>query len=110
MATELPDVPNPNVAIVGEKTTRPTIDYFRFFTRLVNALANRLPITGSATFAAATTATVTFSTPEKDANYDVWFSPPDSKTYWASSKTANGFTANASSSVSATVRWQLIRA
>lgn len=110
MAWDLPTLPTPNVVIVAEKSTRPSLDYFRFFSTLLQVLLNRLPVTGTASFAAATTATVTFGTPEANANYDVWFAAPDGKTYWASSKSTTGFTANASASVTADVRYQIIRA
>lgn len=109
MPRSLPALPHPSSPIT-DSTDRVTREWYDKLDELVKALLNRVPVTGTLSFAAATTTTVTFGTPESDANYDVWFAAPDGKTYWASSKTVNGFTANASSSVTATVRWQLIRA
>ena len=64
---------------------------------------------GSATFSAATTATVTFAKPEPDANYFVALGSTSNNTFWWSNKTANGFTVNCSASISGTVDWLLIR-
>lgn len=109
MPRPLPAILDPSQAISEAVTGRPTREWYRFFFDLLSALANRLPVVGSVTFAASTTVAVTFSKPEADANYTVWAAAPDNKTYWASSLTANGFTMNASSASSATVPYQLIR-
>lgn len=106
----IPEAPLSADEVLVPGTNRFSRRVWRFLVDLVAALKNRVPITGTATFAAATTATVTFATAEPDANYQVYFSAPDNKTYWASSKTTAGFQANASGSNSNTVGWQLIRA
>lgn len=66
---------------------------------------------GSATFASAATAAVTFSAAEADANYNVAHSSnrPD-EIIWVSDRTTDGFTLNSSNATSsARVTWVLIR-
>lgn len=109
MPLNLPRVPNPDVDVVDARR-KATNDFYRFLMNLITALLNRVPVTGSVTFAAATTATVTFATPEANDDYDIWAASPSSKTYWATSKATTGFTLNASASSSETVRYLLIRA
>lgn len=104
----IPAPPAPAAAI-AEQDGRPTQIWVAFFNELYNALVNRIGVTGSVTFAAATTAAVTFATPETDANYSVYFEENANRNYWASSKTTTGFTANASASNSDTVKYMLVR-
>lgn len=108
MARTIPAPPAPAAAI-ADKDGKPTQEWVAFFNELYNALVNRIGVTGSVTFAASTTATVTFTTPEADANYSVMFDPVDSTRYWATSRTTTGFTANANVSNSNTVRYMLVR-
>lgn len=109
MALNLPRVPNPD-AEIAEAGGHPTRDWLRFFYELIAALTNRVPVTGSATFAAATSVAVTFTTAEAAATYDIFVAAADDNYHWASSKATTGFTLNAKNSTSVTVRWQLIRA
>jgi len=110
MPKSLPQLLNPSVPISVPGSGRLTDEYRRVLSDLLNALVNRLPVTGTVEFDADASVAVLFAAPEADANYDIWFSAPDGKNYWASSKTVDGFTANASSAVTANVRYQLIRA
>ena len=68
-----------------------------------------LGATGTATFVAATTALVAFSTPQADTSYKVTLGPQANKTFWVTSKTVNGFTLNASSVSSDSVDWHIGR-
>lgn len=68
-----------------------------------------LNLTGTVTFSASTTATVTFPTAEADTSYAIFLESSGNVTLWVSSKTTGGFTVNASSSNSNTVRWLLVR-
>lgn len=108
MPRSLPGLPHSDVPI-GQPLVIATREWFDFFSRLMAVLLNRLAVTGTAVFSGGTTATVTFATAEADANYSVWYAAEENRTYWTTSKTAAGFTANASSASSATVRWQLVR-
>lgn len=67
--------------------------------------------TGSVTFALLELAkSVTFATPMPSANYRLALQPTSnlSATFWPSSKTASGFTANVSVSISGTVDYMAI--
>lgn len=106
---QIPLAPGPDTD-AGDERGKLSRVLWRFLSELIAALRNRVPITGSVTFSAATTAAVSFTVAEPDANYSVWFASPEDNFLWATSKTVNGFTANAKNSTSATFRWQLIRA
>lgn len=97
-------------AAIDPKIGRISRRLYGFFADLIAALNNRVPITGTVTFAAATTAAVTFTVAEPADTYQVWFASPEDNFLWATSKTVNGFTANAKNSSSATFGWQIIRA
>lgn len=88
----------------------PNRKWYDWFRDTKAGLDNRLPVSGYADFTGSTTTAVTFTTPELASDYDVSFCAPDVKSYWATSKATSGFTANVSSSVTATVRWILYRA
>lgn len=103
-------LPNPDAPVVDLVSGRMRQEWYARFSDLVAALLNRIPITGTVTFAAATTAAVTFDTPEADANYKIFYSSGADNYFWTTSPTTTGFTANAKTSTSATVGWQLIRA
>jgi hypothetical protein len=109
MPRSFPTVPAPSVEI-ADTARRAERHWLTFFYDLMAALKNRAPVTGSVTFAAATTQAVTFDTAEADANYDIWYASPEDNFLWTTSKATTGFTANAKNSSSATFRWQLIRA
>lgn len=115
MTTAMPNVPNPETPVLERGANGQTFanrlarEWRKFFSDLTSFLGKKLPLRGAATFAAGTTAAVVFDTPEPSANYQIYASPPDSKTYWATSKTVNGFTLNASANVTGTVGWQLLR-
>lgn len=79
-----------------------------WYSRLL-AIVDRVPVTGTATFAAATTVAVTFASPELSTDYMIVVEPAANRTYWPSSKTVTGFTLNASASNSDTVNWALLR-
>lgn len=63
---------------------------------------------GSATFAAATTVTVSGLT-QPDISYQIDIEPNGNYSFWPTSKTVTGFTINCSSSQSGTVNWRLTR-
>lgn len=64
---------------------------------------------GSCTFAAATTCAVTFTTNESDANFDIFIDPPANiGAVFTTAKGTTGFTINAATSNSSTVRWFLV--
>lgn len=68
-----------------------------------------MPVTGTVTFAAATTAAVAFTTAEPSANYNIHIDAPEDRRFWTTSKTTSGFTVNVSASSSATYGWTLVR-
>jgi hypothetical protein len=72
--------------------------------------ADRIAITGSTTFAAATTAAATFlnGLTLSSTNYRLVIGANANKTFWFTSRTATGFTLNASSSSSDTVDWEVV--
>ena len=111
MPSRLPAAPDSETYVsVDRAAGRLSRDLYLFFVSLISALVNRVPVTGSVTFSAATTAAVTFSVAEANANYDVWFASPEDNFLWAVSKTTAGFTATAKNSTSATFRYLIIRA
>lgn len=110
MPRQIRGLPKESAAVSDTLSGRMRHAWYTWFSDLVAALLNRLPITGSVTFAASTTAAVTFATPEADANYDVWYASGADNYFWTTSKSVSGFTANAKTSNSATVRYQIIRA
>lgn len=65
-------------------------------------------LTGTATFAAATTVAVTGLT-QPDTSYFIDIEPNGNFTFWPTSKTVNGFTINCSASQSGIVAWRLTR-
>lgn len=73
----------------------------------LNSLGNGL--SGTATFVAATTVSVTFSTSQADANYKVVLGSQANKTFWYSAKTVSGFILNASAVSSDSVDWAIVR-
>lgn len=108
MSLRIPPAPI-NDTNVADASGRISLPLLKFFKDLIAALVNRVPLTGSVTFSAATSKAVTFTTAEPSANYHIWFASPEDNFLWATSKTTTGFTANAKNSSSATFRWQLIR-
>lgn len=110
MPRAIKGLPNHDAPAVDMITGRLRHEWYARLTELVAALLNRIPITGSVTFAASTTAAVTFDTPEADANYDVWYAAGADNYFWTTSKATTGFTVNSKTSNSATIRWMLIRA
>ncbi len=65
-------------------------------------------ISGSVTFASASTATVTFASPQPDTSYKITLSWDTNENFWWSNKTVNGFTLNSSNGASTgTVNWKL---
>jgi hypothetical protein len=109
MPRQIKAPPSHDAAIIGASGLV-TREWYSWFVDTYNALLNRLPITGTATFSAATTVAVTFATPEPSADYRVYLSGDANRTYWASSEATTGFTINASASNSDSVGWAIIRA
>ena len=104
----IPQVPDPSAA-VSEQQGRPSRVWYSFFRSLRAVVEQRLPEAGTVTFTAGTVKSVSFATSQPDANYGVMFEPANGVSFWATAKTAAGFTANASAVNSLTVRWYLIR-
>jgi Pectate lyase superfamily protein len=72
--------------------------------------ADRIAISGSTTFSAATTAAVTFlnGITLSSVSYRVVIGANANKTFWFTSRGTTGFTLNASSSSSDTVDWEVV--
>jgi hypothetical protein len=87
MARPTPALPHPTVALVGPDG-RMAREWLAMFAELVR----RVPVTGTATFAAATSVAVTLSAPEADASYRVLIEGAAARFYWPSGKTTTGFT------------------
>lgn len=81
----------------------------RFYRELVDVLRQRLPVTGTVIFNAATSAPVTFTNELPNTNYRVLIEPTENNTFWVTSKATTGFTLNAASSASTTIGWATIR-
>jgi len=107
MTRPLADLPHPTARVV-EQAGGLWVLSREWFLKLRN-IADRTPVTGSVTFAAATTAAVTFDTPELSTDYNIHIAAPEQRTLWITGKTTTGFTLNVSSSSSATYGWTLTR-
>jgi hypothetical protein len=108
MSRTVPSAPHPaSQAVDGSQ--RLTREWRDWLDKFVSALQSDAPLTGTVTFAAATSAAVTFTTPELTTSYNVALDSPENKTFWITSKTTTGFTINASSATSATVGWTVVR-
>lgn len=108
MTRVIPKPPHPLTPVVGASGEFERV-WFGFLSESADALRHRMPITGTATFAAGTTVDVTFDTAEPNANYRVLIEPTENKTFWVSNKATTGFRLNASASSSATLGWVLVR-
>jgi len=98
MSTQNPILPD-------ARTKLQDTSWYRFFRRLLA----RSPVSGAETFSAGTTVAVTLAIPLPDTEYNVLIDAPENKQFWTTSKTATGFTLNASSSTSATVGYTIVR-
>jgi hypothetical protein len=65
-------------------------------------------LNGTKTFAASTTAAVSFGVTLPSTSYQIMLGPNANKTFWWSAKTTTGFTLNASGSSSDTVDWWVV--
>jgi hypothetical protein len=85
----------------------------REFHQWLSEVCDRLPITGTATFAAGTSVVVDFTAAgladQVDTNYIVVLEPVEDKTFWVTSKNVGDFTLNASVATSAEIKWALLR-
>jgi hypothetical protein len=104
MARPLPSIPHPSVPIV-EADGGCNREWRNFFSEL----SRRVPVTGTATFAAATTVAVTFAPAEMSTEYNVFIEGAAARDYWPSGKAVTGFTINASAVNSDTVNWTMFR-
>ena len=83
------------------------IDAFRELARILIGLGEH--ITGTVTFATSGTAAVTFGNAVEIANYKIFVVGNVNETFWVTSKTVTGFTANSSNASSvAVLDWLLI--
>lgn len=103
----IPNPPHPNSQVV-DTTDRMSVEWTKWLDEFVRSVQSRVSVAGTVTFAAAT-ATVTLSKAEPDTNYDIYYSGPENRSAWTTSKTTATFVANLSSSSTATWAWQLIR-
>lgn len=108
MSQNVPDPPHPD-SVLADQAFRMAWEWREWLGKFVRSLQFNSAQTGTVTFAAATTAAVTFTNAEPSTSYNVTFDSGENKTFWATSKATTGFTANASSSSSATVGWTLHR-
>jgi hypothetical protein len=108
MALDIPNPPNP-AAQISNPDGYMTREWYDNYDKVIKALQQRIPVKGTATFAAATTVVVTFTNAEASTAYDVSIDGGENKTFWVTSKATTGFTINASGSTSATVGWTLTR-
>lgn len=108
MARSVPKVPAPSDPAVDASGRLSTL-LWNFLDLLTRVLTERLPVTGTATFAAGTSVAVTFAVAEPNTTYSVHIEAVANRTYWVTSKATTGFTINASASNSDTVGWTLIR-
>lgn len=107
MALDIPRIPHPSTPVAEQAPF--TREWFDSLDKLYRALQQRIALTGTATFSAATTKAVTFTTPEVDTSYNVTIDSPANLTHWVTAKATTGFTINASASNSNTVGWTLTR-
>jgi hypothetical protein len=70
--------------------------------------ADDVVLSGATTFSSTTSASVSLSVTLPGTGYKVVASANENKTFWVSSKTATGWTWNASSSSVATVDWRVV--
>jgi hypothetical protein len=108
MALTIPSLPHPSSMVVDD-TARMTREWYGKLDELIRALQQRVPLTGTAIFAAGTSIAVTFATAEVNTSYNVLIDAPANLTFWVTSKATTGFTINASASNSETVGWALTR-
>lgn len=92
--------------IAGEY--RLTQVWARWLSDFVASVQERMPITGTVTFSGTSTA-VTFTTPEPDTDYDIFYAMPENRAAWTTGKATTGFTANVSAASTATYGWTRIR-
>lgn len=82
----------------------------RWLADLVRAVNAGAHVSGTTTFAASGTATVTFTAPETGTSYKLQLSGNANETFYWSGKTTTGFTLRSSNPLSvATVDWILTR-
>ena len=66
-------------------------------------------VVGTTNLVAAASVAVTFATAQPDANYFIGLEIPSNNKFWVTSKTVNGFTLNADSVLTLSVKWKLTR-
>lgn len=66
-------------------------------------------VSGTVTFAASTTASVSLPFTQPDTTWDIYYASGADNYFWTTSRTTTGFTANAKTSTSETITWTLIR-
>jgi len=94
---------NPNLPIDTEPVT--TIAWRRFF----RALLARAPVSGTATFVAETSVSVSLNPPLPDDQYNVLLDAPEDNRFWVTAKSGSGFTLNAGATTSATLGYTTVR-
>lgn len=108
MSRQVPSPPHYDSGLI-DRAMRMTREWYDWVDKFFRAINYNTPLTGTATFAAATSAAVTFDTAEAGTSYNIHIDSPANLTFWVTSKATTGFTINSSSSTSVTVGWTLTR-
>lgn len=77
--------------------------------RLARAVRHHVPLTGTATFAAANSVAVVFASAESSTDYNIHIEQAGGLLFWHADKATTGFTINASAVNSDTVGWSVVR-
>jgi hypothetical protein len=111
MSRNVPSPPHPAAALAEpvHGALRPTREWYDWLIAFARAVQFNTPTTGTATFAGAATAAVTFATPEPDTSYNVHVEPPENRGWWITGKSTSGFTINLSAASSTTYAWTVVR-
>lgn len=109
MARTIPSLPHPSSIAVDLPSGRMSYEWFKKLDEIVKALQRQIPVSGTVTFASATSATVTFANVEQSTSYNVHYDAPEQRTVWTTNKATTGFTANVSATTSATYGYTIVR-
>ncbi len=108
MSRAVPDPPHPSHGLV-DTTARMARVWTDWLRKFVPAIRYNTPLTGTVTFATATTAAVAFDTAEASTDYNVLVEAPEDRRVWITSKATTGFTINVSASSTAVYTWTVVR-
>ena len=100
-------LPHPGSGVVEETGTLYLIT--AEWLQKLQELVDLIPLSGTVDFSAATTAAVTFASPELNTDYNVVIEAPEDQRVWITAKSTTGFTINVSAVSSATYGWTIVR-